>query len=964
VEKTPDHIALVLHDISLTYRELNDKANQLAHYLIEKDLGPEARIAVCMNKSVDAILALIGTLKAGAVFVPFDPDLPTERIHFLMEDAKISFVLCEEKTKHNFEKTTNVACLALDANQSLIAPQSSQNPSLDIAPNDLMYIIYTSGSTGRPKGVMIEHGSNVNMSLDQIVQFEITEKDRVLQFASFSFDASISEVFMAFYCGAALVIAEKETIAEGEQLIQYMQKRAVSVVTFPPTYLQVLDLDQLQFLRVVITAGEPADPTTALYCANFLDYYNAYGPTECAVCVSIHKVSEADANRNQIPIGKPLANMQVLILDAQQKLVPKGIEGDIYVSGVGLARGYLFRDDLTQQKFMDHPFLEGERLYHTGDRGKWLEDGCLAFAGRVDDQVKIRGYRIELGEIESTIKNFDQIVDAIVLTKKDTQGNKQLHAYIVVPNVEQANVLSLQEHLERKLPDYMVPLSIMPMEKFPVTISGKIDKKELLAMTFDLGAQFIAPSSAMEKQMASIWSELLGLEKVSITDDFFKVGGHSLLAVRVIAAIRNELNLDVGVGDVFDFPTIQSLISHLASKGEISQLPPIVKGNRLDKIPLTYAQERLWFIDQFGGSLSYHIPSIIRLKNDLDQHALEAALKKLVERHEVLRTVIKSEKGKAYQEILSWNQWTMQYSDSPEYREASVWQEKVRADVEKPFDLSSDYVFRARLIQCDEQDHLLVLVLHHIACDGWSISLLVKDLMDCYHALQLGQAIPAPISEIQYADYAIWQRENLSDHYLTDQLDWWNDQLNEVTPLLLPTDYPRPSVQSNKGASIKFNIDEQVSKQLKAFSVETGTSLFMTLLAAIKVLLFRYTNQEDICIGTPVANRGYKEIESVVGFFLNTLALRSTLNSRQSFRTVLENVKQTTIDAFDHQEVPFEMVVERVETERNLSRTPVFQVMFTLHNNPEAELEMSHLDLSGESFERKVSKFDLSFSVG
>ena len=579
--------------------------------------------------------------------------------------------------------------------------------------------------------------------------------------------------------------------------------------------------------------------------------------------------------------------------------------------------------------------------------------------GRIDDQVKIRGYRIELGEIESVLGQSGQVQQAVVLAKEDKQGNKRLVGYVVPKSTYDKQ--QLQEYLSTKLPEYMVPAIWVELKSLPLTPNGKIDRKalpdpDMAAIT----TEYTAPRNATETQLAAIWQQLLGTERVGIHDNFFELGGHSLLAMRVVSAIRRELNAELTIRDLFVQPTIADLAVYLGEQTEGTTLPAIIAANRPEYIPLSFSQERLWFIDRLEGSTPYHLPAVMRLKGELDPEVLEQTLRTIIGRHEVLRTIIKEQEGRGYQQVMAADGWRLNNAEQPK-GEAGLTQH-IAALINKPFDLSADYMLRAELIRQSENDHILAVTMHHIASDGWSASVLVKEVIALYEGYTNNTEIALPQLNIQYADYAIWQRNYLQGEVLEEKLKYWKEKLQGVTTLQLPTDYSRPPVQSTRGATHSFKIDKALSAQLQTLSNAHGATLYMTLLSVFKVLLYRYSGQEDITVGTPIAGRNHQELEGLIGFFINTLALRSQVRGDMTYTELLQEVKATTLEAYAHQEVPFEKVVEAVVKERDMSRNPLFQVEFTLQNTPEVpELKAGGLTFAAESEEHTTSKFDIAF---
>jgi amino acid adenylation domain-containing protein len=960
----PDEIAIVYENQELTYGELNARSNQLAHYLQRRGLKPEMLVPICIERSLEMMIAILGIMKAGGAYVPIDPDYPADRISYMLEDIGAELVLSSTKCR---EKLFGCSALVieLDTDREMIYRESVSGIAVKISPNQLGYLIYTSGSTGKPKGVMIEHGGIVNLGISQSHALRLKPGMRTLQFASFGFDASCYEIFNTFLSGGCLVLCNKEDLLSVERFKDLVEKHKIEVAVVPPSFQLTIDNDTLRILRTIVSAGEPLNETTGKYIqSQGIRLINAYGPTETTVCATLS--DDPIRPDNIITIGKPISNTQIYVLNGDKELSPIGVPGEICVGGAGLARGYFNRPELTSEKFIKDPFSKntGARLYRTGDQGRWLSDGNIEYMGRIDEQVKIRGFRIELGEIESVLNESELVHQSVILAKGDSSGNKRLVAYVVAAGMYDKKVL--QDYLGSKLPDYMVPAIWVELQNIPLTPSGKIDRKALPDPELaDMTVEYVAPRTDTELALVGIWKELLGLERIGAYDNFFELGGHSLLAMRVVSSIRKELNVELNIRDLFVYPMIADLGTYLDEQTKGSSLPAIVAEVRPEYIPLSFSQERLWFIDRLEGSVQYHIPSVLRLKGELKPELLEYTLRTIIQRHEVLRTVIRENKGDGYQHIMPAANWSLGVVEEVTYKagEAAL-TGYITGLISKLFDLSRDYMLRADLIELDQDDHILVVTMHHIASDGWSVSILVKEVIELYQSYIGKVEADLPELEVQYADYAIWQRKYLRGEVLENKLNYWKAKLEGVASLQLPTDYSRPAIQSSRGDSRSFKIDKELSAQLTGLSHKHGVTMYMILLSAFKVLLYRYSGQEDICVGTPVAGRDHHELESLIGFFINTLALRSRVSGDMSFTTLLREVKDTTLEAYAHQEVPFEKVVDAVVKTRDMSRNPLFQVMFSLQNTPEIPaLKLGELSLTAESREHTTTQYDLVFML-
>jgi len=961
-QKTPEGTAIIFEKEELSYKELNGRSNQMARYLQKQGVKAETLVPICVERGIEMVVGILGILKAGGAYVPIDPEYPQERISYMLEDTGAAQVLSTKAARERLRGTPAARVIAIDEDWENIKKEKDSNPEINIAPEQLAYVIYTSGSTGQPKGVMIEHGSVVNLINTQTAVFGVDSNERILQFSNYCFDASVEQMFLALFNGSALIMFSEGLQLDTRLFDEFLSKQKVSHLHAIPTFLENIQLNYRQLKRV-IAGGDVCSKKLAEKWNEDINFYNEYGPTETTVTAIEYNVQGND-NDTIIPIGKPLANVPLYILNAGGSFAPIGVAGEMYIGGVQVARGYLNREELTAERFIKDPFSSeaGARLYRTGDLGRWLPDGNVEYLGRIDNQVKIRGYRIELGEIENTMNQSELIRQGVVLTKEDSSGNKRLVGYVVPQGTFDRQ--AIQSYLNTKLPEYMVPAIWVELESLPLTSTGKIDRKALPDPELvDTAVEYAAPRNETETKLTEIWQKLLGIEQIGIYDNFFALGGHSLLAMRVVSSIRKELNEELSIRELFVHPTIAGLGAYLDKQNKRTLLPAITAGDRPEYIPLSFSQERLWFIDRLEGSVQYHLPAVLRLKGSLDQEALDKTLRTIINRHEVLRTAILEHEGQGYQYIMPAGNWSLGTKEDLVADETSL-TSYIGELITKPFDLSTDYMLRADLIRLGEEDHILAVTMHHIASDGWSTSILVKEVVALYEGYLSKRPVDFPSLEIQYADYAIWQRSYIQSEVLDEKLAYWKEKLAGVSPLELPIDYNRPAVQSSRGAAVSFEIGAAIGRKVQALSHKRGVTHYMTLLSVFKVLLYRYSGQEDICVGTPVAGRNQQEIEGLIGFFINTLALRSQIQGDMSFSTLLEEVKVTTLEAYSHQEVPFERVVDAVVKDRDMSRTPLFQVEFVLQNTPEVpELKLGELTLSDQGFEQSTSKFDLTFFI-
>ncbi|MEM8907625.1 MAG: amino acid adenylation domain-containing protein, partial [Bacteroidota bacterium] len=921
--RVPDNVALVFEESQLTYRELDARSNALAHYLRQHGVKEESLVSISMDRSVELLIGILGIIKAGGVYVPLDPSYPQDRIDYVVQDSGLKLVLTKSKFETLFSHLA-LQCISIDRAAEAIANCSTEKLETNLKPTNAIYVIYTSGSTGRPKGVVIEHRNVVRLFKTEKALFDFKETDVWTLFHSYCFDFSVWEMYGALLFGGQLVIPTEEVVRDAALYCALLAKEGVTILNQTPGSFYVIQDYYLSNykssnLRYVIFGGEALAPKRLLAWKKAYPgcrLINMYGITETTVHVTYKEIGDAEIEAGISNIGQAIPTLQCYILDGKGNVLPKGIIGEIYVGGLGLGRGYLNRPELTAERFVEYS-LGGQlrRLYKTGDLGQWLEDGTIAYCGRQDDQVKIRAYRIELGEVEFALESSPLVKQAVVLAKADVHGEQRLVAYLV-PNGN-FDKMGIQQYLSRKLPKYMIPTILVPLTAFPLTVNGKLDKASLPEP--ELGgnteSDSPAPRNAIERQLVPIWERLLGVEGIGIQDDFFELGGHSLLATRVVSAIKKELGLSLGAQEVFLNPTIAELAEVMSELEVEDSLPKLSRVDaRPARIPLSYAQERLWFIDQLTGSVQYHIPFVEDFGSALNVAALEAALEAVVRRHEVLRTVIREVDGKPYQVVLSENNWRMEQTVLKQ--EDSL--DAILAEyLHKPFDLSNDSMLRVQLIALQEGRYKLLIVLHHIAGDGWSLNILFNEVLTLYRAKLEGKTADLPQLDIQYADYAIWQRRHLVGDLLESKLAYWKAKLKGGELLNLPLDFSRPAIQSIKGKSFQSTIDAALAERLRAICLEEGVTLYMLLLTAFKTMLYKYVPHADICVGSSVANRHQKELENSIGCFVGLIALRSDLSGNPRFNDLLQEVKRNTLDATEHYDAPFEKVVDQIIEDRD-----------------------------------------------
>ncbi len=983
VEQTPDAVAVVFVDEQLTYRELNYQANQLAHHLQTLGVKPEVLIGICLERSVEMVIGLLGILKAGGAYVPLDPTYPKERLALMLQDTQVPVLLTQQHLVQMLPPhQAQVICLDTDwkANTDVANLQCPSNPVSKATIQNLAYVIYTSGSTGKPKGVMNTHMGLCNRLLWMQDVYHLTQTDRVLQKTPFSFDVSIWEFFWPLLHGACLVVAQPGGHQDSAYLVKLIGSQQITTIHFVPSMLQVFleepGLEVCTCLKHVICSGEalPWKLQKHFFTRLNAQLYNLYGPTEAAIDVTYWRC-DRHSDLPIVPIGSPIANTKSYLLDSFGRSVPIGVPGELHIGGAGLARGYLNLPELTAVKFIPNPFSQepGTHLYKTGDLARYLPDGNIEFLGRIDHQVKIRGFRIELGEIEAVLVQHQAVRETVVLAREIQPGNKQLVAY-VVPNSEQTpSINQLQRFLQEQLPEYMLPAAFVILEALPLLPNGKVNRQMLPAPVAQLEPSdtFVAPCTPIEQVLAGIWAEVLGLKTVSIHSNFFDLGGHSLLATRVISQVRKIFKVDLPLRRLFEEPTVSRLAKDIERANHTGlglKLPPIKRISRDTELPLSFAQARLWFLAQLEpNSPFYNIPSAFRLQGRLNLAALEQSLSEILRRHEVLRTTFSTVEGRPVPIILPATRLSLPIIDLckvPESQQQTVVRQLMMTEAKQPFDLSTGPLLRVKLLWISEQEYVALFTMHHVVADGWSIGVLVREMTALYQAFCNGQ--PSPLSEfpIQYVDFAAWQRQSAIKEVFKAQLAYWRQHLAGVSTLLqLPTDHQRPTVATFRGDTYSFKLSQELSFGLKTLSFQKESTLFMLLLAAFKTLLYRYTGNTDIVVGTPIANRHQTEIEGLIGFFVNTLVLRTDLSDNPCFDELLERVREVALQAYTHQDLPFEQLVEEIQPQRSTSYTPLFQVMFVLQNAPMPPIELSGLTVSSLASNIGSAKFDLTLSM-
>ena len=973
--RTPHAVAVVHEDESLTYAQLDARANQLAQLLHHRGIGPEVRVGVCMERSAELVVAILAVLKAGGAYVPLDPGYPAERLAHMLADSGVPVLLTVESVRDRLP-AHGAETVCLDADAALIAAEPATAPACATEPEHGAYVIYTSGSTGQPKGVVIEHRNITNYVAGVLTRMAATPCASYALVSTVAADLGHTVLFPALCTGAALHVVSEERATDPEAFADYMERHGVEGMKIVPSHLQALQSGTRPAAvlprRLLVLGGEGARRewiAKVREMAPEMAILNHYGPTEATVGVLTNAIT-GTPERAILPLGKPLPNSRVYVLDARMRVLPVGVPGELYVGGAGVARGYLNRPELTAERFIDSPFIDGDRLYRTGDRVRWLADGTLEFLGRVDDQVKIRGFRVELGEIEAALRQHPQVREAVVVAREDVPGDKRLAGY-VVPEGEAPGVAALRGFLKDLLPDYMVPTAWATLDALPLNRNGKVDRRALPAPDVARGEGYVAPRTATEEVLAAVWAEVLRVERVGIEDNFFELGGHSLLATRVVSRIREVFRAELPLRALFEAPTVAALAERVeAARGTASAVPPVrPREDAAAPAPLSFAQERLWLLDQMApGSAAYNVPTALRLSGALDAAVLDRALAEIVRRHQVLRTVFRVEGGRPVQTVLPATDAVLSIEDlsslSADVREEQA-RERARDEARRPFDLTAGPLFRAALLRLADDEHLLLITLHHVASDGWSRGVLFGELSALYAAFAAGR--PSPLAEpaVQYADFAAWQRAHLEGDALAADAAWWAARMAGAPALLeLPADRPPPAVPTGRAGAHPVAVPAALASAVEALARAEGATPYMALLAAYHLLLSRWSGARDVVVGAPVAGRTRAEVEGLIGFFVNVLPVRAQVDPAQGFRALLAGVRDAVLETDAHQQLPFERLVEALDVPRSLSHAPVFQVAFTWQDAPADRLALPGITATSEPVEHAGAKYDLTLSLG
>lgn len=948
----PENIALK-GEKRYTYRELDLVSEAVAGYLInEAKIKNGDIVAVMTGRNESIAIALLGVLKAGAVYMPVDISYPEDRIRYMLENSECGIILKSEPVNTTIPDTI----ASFDLGKAMI--YKHDNIAIKTKGSSPAYVIYTSGSTGKPKGVLVQHTPFVNMALEQIRLLEVSHVDNVLQFASHSFDASLSEMAMALFSGAALNFCPKDVIEDISLFEKYLSEKEITVATLPPSYRRRMNSNAVRSLRALISAGEAADNQLAELYADNLICFNGYGPTEASVCAAMHRIRKSDAKYG-IPIGKPLANMKIYILDSELLPAAPYVAGEIYIGGKSLAAGYVNNPELTKERFIDNPFIPGERIYRTGDIGRWCEDGTIEYIGRNDSQIKLRGYRVELEEIEQNITAIEGIEKAAVIHK-----NESLLAFFTPPgNIE---LSSLQLRLAGALPSYMIPSAFYPLDTMPELPNGKIDRKSLYDITvhaLTAKTDNVQPRNKTEVLLQHIWEDVLDINGIGINDNFYKLGGHSLKAITLLSRIKTTFGTELSLAEMLKRPSIAEMAALISETQLVTDLP-INPAPDMECYPLTHTQRRIWVLSQLkDGSTAYNMPGALRIKGELDIPALEKSFFFLINRHEALRTAIVLTDDKPVQTIVPEVNFKLEYSDISSHTDP----ENEAADLAAgyallPFDFSKPPLMRAKVLRIAESEFVLLFSIHHLVSDGWSLSIVLRELTKAYNAIMKKEKVSFTEVNIHYKDYAVWQHSPEVISTLDKSREFWHTALSgELSRLDLPLDKPRPAVLSFNGGIVRQRIDAGLFNRLNDFAQQHNVSLFILLQTLLRTLLYRYTGTTDIILGTIVAARSHSQLENIIGFFANTLLLRGEVDPKMTLLDLLQQVKEETLQALEHQDYPFDLLIDELDLPRDTGRNPGFDVLL-VHQNIDMKKEpLGSAIVSDFPFTRAASQFDLTF---
>lgn len=960
-EKTPDNIAVIYKKDHMTYREINEKSNQLARVLRKSGVKADTVVGLSVFRSFEMIIGIMGILKAGGAYLPMDPGYPQDRIEYMMHNSGAQTLLTQEVLADRFTFETEI----INIENPAIYEGDATNLSINCGPANLAYIIYTSGSTGNPKGVMVEHAGVINRLNWGSKKYPINESDIMLQKTPFTFDVSVWELFWWSFVGASVCMLEPGGEKDPESILKTVETNRISLIHFVPSMLNVflsyvemrVSSDRLSTVKKYFSSGEAltirlTDTFNRLLNKHYgAELYNLYGPTEATVEVSYFDCSPK-VTLKTVPIGKPIDNIHLYIMDNNMNLVPIGIPGELYIGGIGVARGYINNPALTAEKFLPDPYFPGERLYKTGDRVRWFPKGDIEYLGRIDFQIKIRGFRIELGEIESRLLLHPAIKDAVVVGR--THNSKSfLCAYYTIK--KKVQITAIKEHLAKDLPDYMMPAFFVVLDDLPLSTNGKADRKALPEPDFSHFSEeeYFGPANETEAALEKIWCKILRFEKVSVTESFFHVGGDSLYAIALITEVQKTFDVDMPVSEVFRLKTIRRISEYLISsiKTQHINIPIIEKKN---SYVMSSAQRRLFVLNKLEeNDISYNLPGVMRVEGQIDKKKLEYAFKLLIDRNESLRTSFMLEDGNPVQKIHANIDFCINDITAPDREYDAIIKNFIR-----PFELSNPPLLRVSLLSLESGSQFLLFDMHHIISDGSSVNILIRDLS----ALYSSQALPE--LKVQYKDYAAWQMNMLNEEHIKDMAKYWTEQFGGEIPILnMPVDFPRPARKSFKGSKVSFSLNKEISYNLKKLSWDTDTTLYMVMLSAFTILLSKYAAQEDVIVGMPIEGRLNPDVSDLIGMFVNTVAIRNHPQAEKPFIQFLQEVKINLLSAYENQEYPFEELVDKVNIKRDLGRNPLFDMVFILQNMDLSKIRLGDAKLSPCVFDSGTSKFDITLEA-
>ncbi|MCB2311580.1 amino acid adenylation domain-containing protein [Clostridium tagluense] len=969
VKKKPDAIAAVFCEESITYGELDRKSEVLAYELQQKGVTRDSIVGIIVKRSLKMIIGILGILKAGGAYLPIDPDTPAERLNYIIEDSGMKLAV----TQTRYYDCCHMVSEVIDLEDDTIYGKKVKPIEMINQPRDLAYVIYTSGSTGNPKGVMIEHTSVINRINWMQKKYALTKDDVIIQKTPFTFDVSVWEMFWWMFVGAKVCFLIPDGEKNPAEIIKSIEENKVTVMHFVPSMLSIFleyvkvneEEKRITSLEKVFSSGETLTVDNVkkfnkvLNKKNHTKLYNLYGPTEATVDVTYFDCPQ-DVEISTIPIGKPIDNIRIYILDSEGRLQPQGIPGEICIAGVGVGRGYLNKPELTNDKFTEDPFVPEERMFKTGDSGRWMEDGNIEYLGRNDFQVKIRGFRIELGEIEKQLLNCELVKEAVVLVKTDKTGEKYICAYVI--GSENIVGSELKVKLSKALPDYMIPAFFIQLDKIPLTSNGKVNRKKLLVIEEknQEEMEYVAPETELEKQLEVVWCEVLGVDQVGANVNFFDIGGQSLKVVNMVAKIYSRTGIKMHIEDVFKYRTIRKIADNMKNM-EINQWNRIEHGERKETYPTSAAQNRLYILNTMEDNIAYNITCFMGIEGQFDIDKGNAAINQLINRHESLRTAFEFDGKNIVQRIHTGLVGKVEVYEENVKDDTNplIYEERLNKVVRKyikPFQLDTAPLFRMLLLRVNQKKYYLLFDIHHIIADGISVEILMKEFSDIYNGKEL------PEVKLQYSDYSEWQSNLLKSEEMKKQEEYWMNKFSGEIPVLnMPTDFVRPTLKSSEGDNIIFKLDKELTSDLKKLAKATGSTMYMLLLSGVNILLSKYSGQEDIIVGSPIAGRHHSDLEKIIGMFVNTIAMRNYPVGEKNYEEFLREVKENALMAYENQDYQFEELVDKLRISRDPSRSLLFDVMFAMQNIDNKNIGINNLTFKLYNQKNMVSKFDLVF---